>query len=92
MDTIDQIDTAGTMESEGMASAIADNLQDAGFKRAEVDPADTEITTVEVSNMSGDECVTSRFYDILMTFHDPLTPMTSSWYPFDHLLTLLTSL
>ena len=54
VDTLDQIDTAGTMESEGMASAIADNLQDAGFKRAEVEPADAEITTVEVIEMPGD--------------------------------------
>ena len=46
-----------------MASAIADNLQDAGFKRAEVDPADTEITTVEVSGMSGVDALDS--YDTL---------------------------
>ena len=30
-----------------MADAIADNLQDAGFDRANVDPADAQITIVE---------------------------------------------
>ena len=42
------------MESGDMADAIGDNLQDAGFKRAEVEPADAEITTVEVIEMPGD--------------------------------------
>ena len=77
VDTIDQIDTAGTMESEGMASAIADNLQDAGFKRAEVEPADAEITTVEVSEMrchqGKDE--SAPVHSLSLTNHFPSFPL-----------------
>jgi hypothetical protein len=48
---LDQISTQKDAESDAMADAIADNLQDAGFDRADVDPADAQITIVETIDM-----------------------------------------
>ena len=48
VDPLDQIAMEKTVESEGVANDIADNLQEAGFDNVEVAPADAEITTAEV--------------------------------------------
>ena len=57
MDELDQNSAQKDAESTDMADAIADNLQDAGFDRADVDPADAQITIVETISMpeSSDE-------------------------------------
>ena len=51
MDELDQISAQKDAESDDMASAIADNLQDAGFDRVDVDPAEAQITIVETIDM-----------------------------------------
>ena len=48
VDSYDLLATANAMESEGMAAAVADNLQDAGFDDAAADPADTTTFNEEV--------------------------------------------
>ena len=47
LDPMDQISVEKTVESEGVASDIAESLQEAGFDHVEVAPAETEITTTE---------------------------------------------
>ena len=54
MDSYDLLATANTMESEGMAAAVADNLQDAGFDDAAADPADTTTFNEEVVDLPDD--------------------------------------
>ena len=48
---MDKISAQKDAESTDMADAIADNLQDAGFDRADVDPAVAQITIVETIAM-----------------------------------------
>ena len=51
MDPLDQIATSSSVQSMGMADNIAANLQKAGFDGVAVDPADAQITTVEIIQM-----------------------------------------
>jgi hypothetical protein len=63
VDSYDLLATANAMESEGMAAAVADNLQDAGFDDAAADPADTTTFNEEVVDMPDDDV---RSVDVLI--------------------------
>jgi hypothetical protein len=51
VDPADQITANAAMESQGLATAIADNLQEAGFRGASAQPAEAAITTVTVTEI-----------------------------------------
>ena len=51
MEPADHITANAAMESQGLATAIADNLQEAGFRGASAQPAEAAITTVTVTEI-----------------------------------------
>jgi hypothetical protein len=51
VDPSDHITANAAMESQGLATAIADNLQEAGFRGASAQPAEAAITTVTVTEI-----------------------------------------
>jgi len=51
VDPANQITANAAMESQGLATAIADNLQEAGFRGASAQPAEAAIQTVTVTEI-----------------------------------------